>query len=147
MLVNIDLTHLIKNLKHYSAGFENALSEGLQDAAEQGAQVARTQIGYTPRGNPGLRERTVAYKNSALDQGIIANTPYAAWVEYGNGPPGSKIYPRKSSCLHFFSNGEEVFVKWVKASVPHPFMANALTFEQGNAADIVAKHIHNFLRG
>lgn len=143
MLVHIDLSALLKSLSRYQSGIEAAIEAGLTDAAEQGAAIARTALGKSGE----LAKNTVAYKNSALDQGIIANKFYASWVEYGNGSPGSRIYPTKSSCLHFFVHGQEIFAKWVRASKPRPFMATALIFEQNNASEIVKQHIDSFLKG
>lgn len=146
MKFTVNAAELKKKLGRIQAGLEAAVEKGLQDAAEQGAQVARTQHAYTSRSGSGLESKTVAYKSSALSQGIIANAQYASWVEFGNGPEGSKIYPKKSSALHFTVNGKEVFVKWVRASKPHPFMINALNFEKSNADRIIGDHVNNFIK-
>lgn len=146
MKMKVQIAALRKQLKEIEGGLQSALDKGLQDAAEQGAQVARTQHAYTSRSGSGLESKTVAYRNSALDQGIIANAKYASWVEFGNGPPGSKIYPKRSLALHFTIDGEEVFAKWVRASQPKPFMINALNFEKQSADRIVGEHINNFLK-
>lgn len=146
MKLKVDTRALQKQIANLRQGFEKAVEKGLQDAAEQGAQIARTQHSYQSHGGSGLESKTVAYKNSALDQGIKADTHYASWVEFGNGPAGSKIYPKKSSVLHFTIDGKEVFVKWVKASTPKPFMINALNFEKATADRIVGDHINTFLK-
>ena len=146
MKFKLNFDELKKKFTNLQNGLEQAVSKGLEDAAEQGAQVARTQHEYKSRGGSGLESKTVAYKTSALNQGIIANAKYASWVEFGNGPEGSRIYPTKSSVLHFTIDGKDIFVKWVKATKPRPFMANALNFEKNNADRIIGEHIHNFLQ-
>jgi hypothetical protein len=142
-MMKIDISKLTKKLQHIVSGLDEAVSKGIQDAAEQGAQIARDHIS---RNGP-LKTNTQAYKNSAFNQGILANTVYASWVEYGNGSSGSRIYPTKSSCLHFYVDGKEIFAKWVKTSQPKPFMGYALAFENSNMDSIVASHINNLIKG
>lgn len=144
MKITLKFEQLKAQLKKIQEGLEAAVDAGLKEAAERGAEVARTQRAYTSRSSSGLISKTVAYRQNALNHGIIANTNYASWVEFGNGPAGSRIYPTKSSALHFFIDGKEIFAKSVKASEPKPFMANALAFEQQNASDIVGQSITNF---
>lgn len=146
MKIKVDTSAIKRQIARLHQGLEEAVGKGLQDAAEQGAQIARTQHSYKSHGGDGLQSKTVAYKNNALNQGIKADTHYASWVEFGNGPPGSKIYPKKSSVLHFTVDGKEVFVKWVKASRPRPFMINALNFEKSSADQIVGEHVNTFLK-
>jgi hypothetical protein len=146
-MFKIDATKLHKSIANLHNGLESALGKALQEVAEQGANVARTQHEYKSHGGNGLEANTVAYKNSALDQGIIANKPYASWVEYGNGPAGSRIYPVSAKALHFVVNGQEVFAKSVKASAPKPFMAKALSFVNQSGANIVHDHLNNFFKG
>lgn len=58
---------------------------------------------------------------------VIADTSYAGYVEFGNGPPGGKIYPKRAKALRFVIDGKVLFRKWVRTSKPRPFMGNART--------------------
>ena len=146
-MFKVDASGLYKTIANLHNGLASALEKALQEVAEQGAQVARTEREYQSHSASGLESATVAYKNSAFNQGIIANKPYASWVEYGNGPPGSRIYPIHAKALHFTINGQEVFAKSVKASAPKPFMAKAVSFINRSGAQIVADSINDYLRG
>jgi len=146
-MFKIDASGLHKKIANLHNSLASALEKAVQEVAEQGAQVARTEKEYQSHGGSGLEQATVAYKNSAFSQGIIANKPYASWVEYGNGPPGSRIYPIHAKALHFTINGQEVFAKSVKASAPKPFMSKAVSFVNRSGAQIVADHLNSFLRG
>ncbi len=59
---------------------------------------------------------------------VIFETRYATWVEKGNGPPGSFIYPRRATLLRFKPKGSQAFVyaRRVRASKPTEFLTKAL---------------------
>lgn len=141
MIFKIDISKLTSRLQLIEKGLQQAVSQGLQEVTQQGANIAQAAT----KGD--LANSTMAYKNSALQQGIKADKPYASWVEYGNGPPGSRIYPIHAKALHFYVNGTEVFAKSVQASAPKPFMAKAVSFINRSGTQIVADHISRFLKG
>lgn len=126
-------------------GFEKAFEDGLRQAAYAGAERARNVTYYTPRSGR-LQQSTYAVEHSALEKGIIANTFYASWVNFGNGPPGARIYPIRAKALKFYINNELMFRKSVKTSRPMPFMTNTVTWlEEGNFEAIVTRSIWNFI--
>lgn len=141
MMFKIDVQAFKKQIQQIEEKLPQVVSNGLQELAEQGAQEAKLQT----KGE--LAAHTAAYRNSAFEQGIKADKNYASWVEYGNGPPGTRIYPTSAKALHFFIDGQEVFAKSVQASRPKPFMASAVSFVNRSGAQIVANHIDRFLKG
>jgi hypothetical protein len=55
------------------------------------------------------------------------NTNYARWVNDGNGPPGSFIYPRRARVLRFKgSSGAFVYAQRVKAYEGSRYLTKAL---------------------
>ena len=75
--------------------------------------------------------------------GVGLKPPYAVWVHEGNGPPGSRIYPKHSKALAWVTSGARPTDKagWqaaraegravvrpsVAASKPIPYLRDALT--------------------
>jgi hypothetical protein len=142
------MTNLIVDRKRFSnqltklvSSFEKEVSNGLTEIAAQAANVARENV--SGRSADGLWANTRPYKISALEQGVLSNKYYASWVEFGNGPPGSRIYPVSAKALHFFVDGKEIFAKSVAASKPHPYMSKAVDFINTNGTTIMMKHINN----
>lgn len=140
MKIKINTKNFTQYIRRVIAKLPDAVDAGIQEVAEKAAEIARSHT----KGK--LAEATQAYRNSATDQGVLANKFYAGWVEYGNGPSGSRIYPTKSSCLHFFlPDGTEIFAKSVAASQPHPFMAEAAAYVEKSGSDIITQHINQAL--
>lgn len=139
--IKFDYSKFKKYLEKIEIILPQAMDQGLQEIAKKAAKEARAQTSGQ------LAKATQAYRNTAESQGVLANKFYARWVEYGNGPAGSRIYPTKSSCLHFYMpDGTEVFAKSVKASEPKPFMASAVSFINDNKISILRKHINKALK-
>jgi hypothetical protein len=142
-MINVDNKKLLKQINKFTSRLHEEIDKGLTEIASKGATQARTKI--NGRSSNGLWENTKAYRTSALDQGILANKFYASWVEYGNGPTGTRIYPVSAKFLHFWIDGKEIFAKSVSASQPHPFMQKAIDFINANGTTIMSKHIYNVL--
>ena len=80
------------------------------------------------------RSTTLFHHGNAFDEGIkfiqhnkyqgtvVSEASYSEWLEYGNNEQGPFIYPVTAKALHFFINGEEIFVSKVKSHGPLPFM-------------------------
>lgn len=143
--MKLDFSKLQAQFQHLQQGLEETVSQGLSDIAKQGATIARSHI--KSKASDGLSANTQPYKNRALNQGILANKYYATWVEEGNGPSGSRIYPVSAKALHFFIGGKEIFCKSVAASQPKPFMAPAREFIQQHGERIMASRVNKFLEG
>lgn len=134
----------LKNIKQIQSQLQSVIDLALADAAQQGAQIAKDNINsHSPNG---LIAKTHPYRTSPLSHGIIADAKYASWVEYGNGSPGSRIYPNSAKALRFVIDGQVIFAKSVKASTPRPFMGPALQFEQANLTNIISTHLNQFFK-
>lgn len=139
--MSVDAKELLANLSLLINKLPNAVDRGIAKAAEDGATLARNKTYYTPRSGL-LQSQTYAETPGNGRARIVANTFYAAWVDGGNGPPGTRIYPVKAKALRFELNKQIVFAASVKTSAPKPFMSNALTFEETYFSTALASSIN-----
>lgn len=124
MKISVDLSGARRALEKLSESFSQKVQESLDATVSDMEADAKSSGAFTDRtGN--LRSNIVPkfepYKGS-----VIANTPYAYYVENGNDPGGGRIYPKTSRYLRFEINGQLFFAKSVKAAVARPFMGPAL---------------------
>lgn len=140
MQLSLDLTAFEAAIHRLEAGLTAAVGDALTELAELAAKAAQSEFASGP-----LRDSIKAYSVSVLHKGVLANQPYASWVEYGNGPPGSRIYPKVAKFLHFHWKGKEFFCRSVKASKPRPYMAKASMLASRDGESIVAAHINRYL--
>lgn len=126
----IDSSAFRDALKNIANNLPSTVDKILNDLAIIGQQSASTSTLY--KGTT-LRKRIII-QDGSLAKTILADAPYAYWVENGNGPPGSKIYPKSAKALRFVIDGQVFFRKWVRASAPRPFMQEAhnLILSQAN---------------
>jgi hypothetical protein len=129
------MEQLQANINNMILGVGAASELALAEAAVKGAAVAKQHT----KGK--LRENTYAQPLGKQHWQIISNKFYAQWYEYGNGPPGSRIYPVSAKALCFQMNGKTVCAKSVKASPAHPYMTLAHAWLQDNLSKIMKKHI------
>ena len=101
------------------------MEQALLQTAVEGANLARENMKFSHASQGGLKSPTKTYGEltGPTSARLIANTFYATWVEFGNGPPGGRIYPTHAKALRFPVNGQYLFRKWVNTSRPKPFMA------------------------
>jgi hypothetical protein len=133
---------LVAKLQRLIAALPEVVTEGLNDAAEQGAQMARTETFYTPRSSgSGLKEATQAEKVGPNHARIVANKYYASWVNDGRG----EIFPVQAKMLVFQIDGVWIHTKHVKASQPFPFFSNMVKWEEDNYQKIVQRHIERLI--
>ena len=144
MMFKCNIKQLTQQISKIESELETTVSAALEHISLKAAEVARNEKTYTSWGGNDLEHNTVPIKNSALSQGIVANKFYASWVEFGNGPPGSRIYPTSASCLHFWIGGQEIFAKSVAASAPHPFMKFGLEYMKTGGVVVMEQYIANF---
>lgn len=144
-MFSVDYAKFQAQIAYLTDNFRNAVEAGLDHAAQAGADKAKTDTFYTPRSSKGLQSKTKATSTGHLVKHIVANTFYASWVNFGNGPPGSRIYPTKAKCLRFKVNGVTIFRRSVKASAPRPFMSEAAKFEESYLETAVSNSIKSFL--
>ena len=142
MAISFDASKALSQLRKIASQLDNAVSAGLNEAAHFGATMAKTNTYYKPRTGK-LQSMTTAVDESTFIKHVRANTFYASYVNFGNGPPGSRIYPKKAKALRFVMNGQIMFRKSVKTSVPRPFMTAAFQSLKVNAPRIVAAKLTN----
>lgn len=118
---------------------ERALHQTLLDAGQLGQETARDTNLFKNTGP--LRDATNFKTIDQFSGFVLADKPYAQYLEYGNPYEGFVIKPVNAKALHFFSNGEEFFVKSSTAHGPLPFMENA---QHKVEEDIEKLWEHNF---
>ena len=118
-----DFDHLVEQLQHLQTKLPIFVQRALVETAVEGAQIAKTHMNFTHSSGNGLKGSKTYGEATATGAHLIANTFYATWVEFGNGPPGGRIYPNNAKALRFPLNGVYAYRKWVRTSTPKPFMA------------------------
>lgn len=118
-------SHLIKQLQEIQSKLPTAIEQAVVQTAVEGAVLARENMKFKHNGSDGLNspKNTYGEQTGPMQARLIANTFYATWVEFGNGPPGGRIYPKNAKVLRFQMNGQWLYRKWVSTSSPKPFMA------------------------
>lgn len=142
----VDVNNAVAQIERIKDGLTRAVDAALNSCAQAGAITGRTDTFYTPRSGAGLQSKTIAKPAGQFKAQIIANTFYASWVNFGNGPQGGRIYPTRAKALHFFlPNGQEVFARSVKVSTPRPFMTNVKEKVEDTLAQFMEAAIRNLL--
>lgn len=118
------------NIALITSGLQNAITKGLDAASEEGVRHIRTTHEFQYYGDNGIKSHTTVIKESPTIRGVLTDRYYASWVNYGNAPLGTKIYPVNAKALRFVINGQVFFRKWVRASRPRPFFTNMVEMEK-----------------
>lgn len=100
---------------------EEASEKTLQDAGEFARQAAINTDLFNVSSS--FKAHTQFHTLDKLNGFVLADRPWAEFLEYGNGP--GRIYAKNAKCLHFVVGGKDVFVKSVNSHPPLPFMENA----------------------
>jgi hypothetical protein len=136
----IDAKHLLNKLQNIKAGLANAIDDGLSEAATKGAAIAK-DVGakhFKHASASGLLSKIKPMRASAFQHSILADAPYASYVEFGRG----WVFPVKAKALRFVIDGQVIFAKSAKPSKPVSFMGAAATELQNGLLDrIMAQHI------
>lgn len=128
----------------FAKQIEAASIQTLLDAGKLGEKAARETKLF--KNNGPLRDATNFHITSKTSGFVLADKSYAQFLEFGNNQGGPYIYPRKAKALHFFINGEEVFVKKVRSHGPLPFMDNAGKIVEAAIEEIWNKNIEKQIR-
>lgn len=114
---------LAEELQRIQRELEKVSHNTLRKAGELGVKAARNTKLFKHGNN---FEQKIQFQPEGSYQGKVeSGAEYSGYLEYGNNQGGEIIYPKVANVLHFFANGEEVFVKHVKAHGPLPFMDQA----------------------
>jgi len=139
--MKVDASKLFAALRHAASNFESAIDDALSETAAKGAQLAQDtgRAVFHSYSAKGLISKIQPLRNSAFQHSIIADAPYASWVEHGRG----WIFPVRAKALRFIVDGKAVFAAYARPSQPKPFMQPTADKLQGGLIDeIVAKHIN-----
>jgi len=108
-------------------GLDQAVDDGLGQAAELAAVVARAAAGG------GELARTIRVKRvGRFGREISTDDPGAQFVENGRGAAVAH-----GKAMHFTVNGKDVFAKRVGPAKAHPFMAPAGRELEARAGDFL----------
>lgn len=119
-----DVSDFCKALEAIRNALPVTVERSLNTIAEVGVSNAKSSTLFKDR-TGALRRRIQFLNDGALARTVIADTNYAGYVNFGNGPPGTKIFAKRKKVLRFEIDGVMIFRKWVRAHKPLPFMNNA----------------------
>lgn len=117
------MKELEKFLEQLPAQIEATAHQTLLDAGKLGEETARNTKLF--KNNGPLRAATNFHPTGALSGFILADKPYADYLESGNPYKGFQITPKQAKVLHFKIDGRDIFVKSSTAHGPLPFMQDA----------------------
>ncbi len=122
-MIKLDVSDLLIYTNHVIAHLPGAIESALDKIGQEGQKHASNSTLYKSTGH--LRKNIKVIQEGQLAKALVADTPYAGYVEFGNNQQGDRIYPKHAKALRFVVDGEVIFRKWVKAHGPIPFMTQA----------------------
>ncbi len=139
-MINLDASDLINALQQIVSDLPSALESTLNDIGKIGETHAKNTKLF--KGDK-LRQNTKFISEGEFTKAVLADTPYAGYVEFGNNQQGDKIYPKQAKALRFEVEGQVIYRKWVKAHGPLPFMKQARDEMVAQAPRIIETHLTN----
>ncbi len=134
----------VKSIQQTVVKIDSGLHSAILELGELGVKHAQeTKLFHN---NGPLRSATKFHLINQFHGFVLADKPYAYWLEKGNNQQGPFIYPKFAKCLHFFANGQEVFTKKVKSHGPLPFMEQARDQLQREADAIIKAHMKKAIK-
>lgn len=121
MRVEIDTAGLTQMFSEMENNLDREVENGLQELAEFAQKHASETNLFKTSGQGGLRDSIKIIKSGDRVREVLADKPYAHYVEYGRGP----VEAKNAKALRFRINGELVFAKRVGPADPKPFMQQA----------------------
>lgn len=130
--MTLDLSPLGHALRELDDNLDRAMAEAMLDAGNMVAAEARATHGFTDR--TGALSRSIhaessggSFLDGTLDVAVVADTPYAKFVE--EGTRAHVIEPRRAKALRWIGrNGRAVFARRVRhpGTKPYLFLVGAL---------------------
>jgi hypothetical protein len=133
-----------KDLAAIEKAIEKAAHNTLVKAGELGVKEAQ-ETSLFHHGNK-FEEGIKFIPQSEYSGEVISEAEYSEYLEFGNDDGSGRIKAKNGKALHFWMNGEEVFVNSVKAHGPLPFVANAADIVEQQIANIFDEEIEKLLR-
>jgi len=138
--MTIDAAAYLRDMAAARVEFPRAAREVVARLADAGAQQATSSTLFKDRS--GDLRRRIYSREEGGGFAVVADTPYAFWVQNGRGPvtAGSRgvlVSHRGKSAVHrvgtgmrmlrFVVNGQVFFRRSVRAAAPRPFMPDGNT--------------------
>lgn len=144
--IDLAINAVQKDILKLSSLYVNALGEHVVKEAQ-----ATTKFNMSQHFNDGITFTQLDDFNGEV-KSVVLNSKgveYSNFLEFGNDPGGGMIYPTKAKALHFVINGEDIFVKSVKAIDPSKlgFMTDATTETIKDAASIFDEAFNKLFQG
>lgn len=119
----IDASKFIDDLHTLGAGVRNAAVQALKSSVDAAAEHARSTTLY--HDITGTLRRKTTGESFGLEGKLVADTPYAFWVENGTEP--HEIGPVNKQALAFKWNGAKAVLRRVRhpGTSARPFMEEA----------------------
>lgn len=146
--ISIDASGTIADLDRIEKGWDGAVESALHQVAIVAMTNARSSNAFKDRTGD-LRRSIRILEPGRYERQIIADTPYAGYVELGNGPPGGRIYPKngaKAIPLRINGGFDLIFRKWVRTHQGKPFFLPAANLAESMADDIFSYEISKLIR-
>lgn len=132
-------------LQRFSDQLPKTISDVVSELGEIGTQAAQNTDLF--KNNGPLKRATGFIRNGEWSGKVLANKPYAYYLEYGNDPGGGFIFPKNAKALRFKINGETIFAKKVKAHGPLPFMDKARKTVINRVPGVVEYQLSQLIKG
>lgn len=126
----------------YAVGVEEGIKNGLEEVAKFAQSHAENTSLFNHNGSNGLKKNIIIKEAGSNVRDVIANKPYASYVEYGR--PGFSA--KNAKALRFVINGEVIFRKSVGPAPPKPFMKQAAEAAQQKADFLMNQEIEQKMR-
>lgn len=137
------MKELEKYLAELPAQIEATAHQTLLDAGKLGEEAARNTKLFK---NRALKAATNFHATGRLSGFVLADKPYAGYLEDGNPYKGFKITPKQpGGVLHFKIDGKDIFVKSSTAHGPLPFMQQAQDKVEGEIENIFNRNFDKFV--
>lgn len=131
-------------IKSIINGLPGAIQKSLDELATIAVSNAKSSTLFRNRsGN--LRNKINFTRDGEFSRIVLADTPYACFVEFGNNQNGPIIRPKNKKALRFTIDGQVLFRKFVRAHGPLPFMDNARKQVESMADMIVSSNIQSLI--
>lgn len=124
------------SLEKITHQIEEAAEKALENAGKRGVQLAQQTTLFKTSNS--FKQAIQFHPISKYSGFVLADKPYAQYLEEGNPSQGFVIRPRNAKVLHFFINGKEIFTTKSTAHGPLPFMQQAATKLETELPDIFA---------
>lgn len=118
---------------------EAAAEATVQDAGEWAVKEALSTDKF--KVSDTFKRATQFHRLDRFSGYVLADKPYAEYLEFGNDAKGPYIYPVRAKALHFMVGGKDVFVKKVRSHKAYNFMSDAGDKLEDRIQEIFLSHL------